>query len=255
VPKWLAVFQTSTAGSTTWTVKQLAESRLMGAFYYRFFRGLYAQHNASGGDKWAMPVSVEYFLQHLGKSLSHKQHPRLNGNGKADWPTIGGGGPNYCAAASGQAMKHGFESYGLKMGPIGYAKEHGFKMLKQVATGANAFDLRPGDVCSIRSLTGPESGHVITITYPIDMQKFDSGTMWVTSGNAMLGSIAVDFVTVERPKGKRPSAGKIMILNCTQDSDVHFAHWKGEDLAKFKVTKHGDAVTPPDYPSKSGERG
>ena len=251
LPLWLSVFQKSAASSTKWGVKEAVEGRLLGAYYYRFFRKLYAKHNASSDDKWAMPVSVEFFLQHLGKSLSKKQYARMNGNGAADG-SVGGGGPNYCAAASSVAMKSGFAAYGLKMGPVGYAKEHGFKMLKQVATGKSAFDLRPGDVCSIRSLTGPESGHVITVAYPITMNKFDSGTMWVTSGNAMLASVAVDFLTVEKPKGKRPSANKIMILNCTQDSAVHFAHFNGDDLSKFKVT--GTPSSTPDFPSASTEK-
>ena len=255
LPEWVSVFQKAAASSPTWGVKQAVESKLMGAYYYRFFRKLYAAHNAKSEEKWAMPVSVEYFIQHLGKSLSAKQQKTHSGNGMANWETIGGGGPNYCAAASGQAMKHGFANYGLKMGPIGYAREHGFKMLKATAPGMKGeFDLRPGDVCSIRSLTGPESGHVITVAYPIDMEKMNHGTMWVTSGNAMLGSIAVDFLTVERAKGKRPSQGKIMILNCTTDSDVHFAHWKGEDLSKFKLTKlAGDQQSPPDFPSAQTE--
>ena len=270
VPQWLSVFQKATAGSTRWTLREAVQSKLMGAYYYRYFRGIYARHNASSDEKWAMPVSVEYFLQHLGKSLSQKQQKSLNGNGMADWETIGGGGPNYCAAASGQAMKHGFANYGLKMGPIGYAKEHGFKMLKATyPKSGKTFGLRPGDVCSIRSKTGPDTGHVITVVYNFDVDdQWGKGTMWVASGNAMLGSISVDFLSVGEAtstsigttpinKGKkigRPDEGKIMLLTCTSDSDVHFAHWKGEDLGKFKVTKAGEARPAPDFPSTQSEK-
>ena len=256
-PKWLGVFQKSVASSTKWGTRQAVQSRLLGAFYYRFLRKLYAKHNEAHPEaKLAMPVSVEYFLQHLGKSLSRTQQKSANGNGMADFKTIGGGGPNYCAAASGQALKHGLAAYGYKMGPIGYAREHGFKMLKAMTpSSAKGYQLQPGDVCSIRSATGPKTGHVLTVAYPVQMDSLNTGTMWVTSGNAMLNSVATDFVTVERVKGERPSPGKIMILNCTSNGDIAAAHAAGEALAKFKVTPlKGAEQSKPGYPTATSER-
>lgn len=260
LPSWLGAFQKAAAGSASWGTKEQVLSRLMGAFYYRFFRKLYAKHNAAGGEKWAMPASVEYFLQHLGKSLSSEQQPgppktafRANGNGKADFATIGGGGPNYCAAASSTALKKGLEMYGWKLNALGYCREHGLTMLKCVTPSlSNGILARPGDVLSIRSAGGPMSGHVVTVVFPIDMDGLKKGTMWVVSGNAMMNSVAVDFYSIEAGSGDRPPQGKIKILNLTTDSEIHFAHWAGEDLSRFKCSGGGGGA--PDYPTTETEQ-
>jgi len=259
LPAWLGAFQKAAAGSTEWGPKEQVLSRLMGAYYYRFFRKLYAKHNAKGGEKLAMPASVEYFLLHLGKSLSSVQQPgppktafRANGNGKADFATIGGGGPNYCAAASSTALKKGLEMYGVKLSAQGYAREHGLSALKCLGTwNAGTYAPRPGDVLSIRSAGGPMTGHVVTVVYSVDMDQLKSGTMWVVSGNAMMNSVAVDFYTISNPSGDRPPQGQIKILNCTTNSDIHVAHWAGADLSKWKCSGGGGA---PDYPTTETEK-
>jgi hypothetical protein len=85
------------------------------------------------------------------------------------------------------------------------------------------------------------------------MDSLNAGTMWVVSGNAMLNSVAADFLTIERVRGERPQPGKIMILNCTSNSEIAFAHAAGEDLAKFKIKAKGE-VSKPDYPTLRSER-
>ena len=69
----------------------------------------------------------------------------------------------------------------------------------------------PGDVLSVRTAIGPESGHVVTVVWA-ETDGCHSGTMWYVSGNAAHRSVSCDFVqVVDTPK--RPPRGAVAIIN------------------------------------------
>ncbi len=218
LPHWLARFQSKAERSASWGETEQAYGRLLGAFFYAYFTDKYYVPNGM-----AMPASVEYFLLHLGKSnpvgakWAPTPRPGYVGNGAATFSVIGGGGANYCAAASSKAFLNGVAMFGYKCSASGYApggkgQGHGCKVKAQMGRRAGPANRPlPGDVLSIRTAVGPMSGHVITVAWA-ETDGAKSGEMWYVSGNSMHASVGCDFARVADAAG-RPPKGSIAIIN------------------------------------------
>lgn len=218
LPHWLAKFQSKAERSAQWGETEQAYSRLLGAFFYAYFTDKYYAPNGM-----AMPANVEYFLLHLGKSnpvgakWAPTPRPGYVGNGAATFSVIGGGGANYCAAASSKALLNGLAMFGYKCSASGYApggkgQGHGCKVKAQQGRKAGAENRPlPGDVLSIRTAVGPMSGHVITVAWA-ETDGTKSGEMWYVSGNSMHASVGCDFARVADAAG-RPPKGSVAVIN------------------------------------------
>ncbi len=258
VPNWLDIFQSKAERSPEWGTKEQAWSRLMGAFFRAYFIDKYYAPN-----NMAIPANVEYFLLHLGKSnplgkdWKPKARPGYVGNGAAKFSVIGGGGANYCAAASSKALLNGLAMYGYKCKFIGYAPGgkgvgHGCPAkARQGRSPGEANRPLPGDVLSIRTAIGPTSGHVITVAWA-QTDGTKSGEMWYVSGNSANASVSCDWARVCDAAG-RPPRGSVAVINVVATNTLQPDKLEKLDdagLSKVKMTRQaGDFPKAP----KAGE--
>lgn len=222
LPAWLAKFQMAAARSPNWGRDEQCMSRLMGAFYHAYFND-----KIYGPKGMVMPASVAVFLEHLGKSKASRPPPSAYvGNGRA--VDLGGGEYSYCASSSSEALRRGLAAHGYKLTASGYfpperGKPNGIGApVKLVAGGKRGVPPpQPGDVLSIRTATGPLSGHVVTVVFA-EMDGTHSGEIIYVSGNAWHNAIACDFVDVVPLQGEdwKPPRRHVAIINITNDSAV-----------------------------------
>ncbi len=264
LPVWLGVFQSKAEKSAEWGPKQKAWSRLMGSFFYAYFTDKYYAPN-----NMAIPANVEYFLHHLGKSnpkgadWKPKPRPGYVGNGAATFSEIGGGGANYCAAASSKALLNGLTVFGYKCNFIGYAPGgkgvgHGCPAKAQMGRRAGEANRPlPGDVLSIRTAIGPMSGHVITICWAIS-DGTKSGEMYYVSGNSAHASVSCDWAQIADAAG-RPPRGSVAVINRVITSCFatdKLAAMDASGLSRLKLSKkQGDFPQPPKAGQKTGDAG
>lgn len=249
LPEWLRVFQLKAATAKSWSTQEQTWSRLLGAFYVWFFVDrFYAKAGV------ALPSNVEYLLEHLGMST---------GNGAAQPGNVGAGAGKtidfaYCASASSKAFLRGLARYGWKTSATGFApggpgQGHGCKVgFSQGRLAGDANRPRPGDVLSVKTAIGPESGHVVTVVWA-ETDGTKSGTMWYVSGNAMNRSVSCDFVRVVDQPG-RPPRGAVSVINRCYDHELQpdrLAAMSPAELTAKKVQKVDAAAPPPNAPGQA----
>ncbi len=239
MPLWLLVFQTRAERSAEWGANQQGWSRLLGAFYRAWLLDrFYAPQS------FAMPANVEVFLQHLGKSNPSGFRPGYVGNGAARFELIGGGGPDYAAAASSKAFLSGLAHYGWRCLASGYAPGgkgvgHNCRVfLRQGRRGGDEFRPRPGDVVALRTAVGPLAGHIATVAWA-ETDGTRTGSLWFVSGNAQHASVSCDFARVVDTQG-RPERGEVSIVQHCGNADLQpdrLALMDSEQLARVRCTR------------------
>ncbi len=237
MPVWLRFFQQKAATSTTWGQKEQMYSRLMGAFYYAYFvEKIYKDKNI------VMPANVEMFLEHLGKSSINKAATSAEVGGTCDTDNKA-----YCASCSSFMFRNSLNRYGYNTGFMGWSKDAGCPVdYQQGIHSGDEYAPKPGDILSVRTATGPLSGHVVTVVYA-ETDGTHGGRIWYVSGNASNKSVSCDHLNVD-PTSDRPPRGSIAVINRCFNSDMqpHTLEGKSPDeLNELKLERlEGDFPAP-----------